>query len=255
MDDVLQFDHAVLLMNDERRSRPFYQKLLAAGLDHEFVRSRDGRDFHRSFLTLGDGQGLALFEDRTPVPEPRGRREWPTVVFAVRDDLYDAAVPGLDGLSETPNLPGVRETFYTHDPEGNAIGLTRKESGPTTLSRLEVDVTSIEDGVRFYQDVLGLPAPETGVFPGRHHSYAWFRFGDQGVLLVEHPDAPGPNPGQHFAFLLRRAAHLEARERLVRMRVPQLEGHEGKRPDNELGTYVADPWGRKLQWITNPDTP
>ena len=37
--------------------------------------------------------------------------------------------------------------------------------------------------------------------------------------------------------------------------VSRTDAQGNERPDNEIGTYVADPWGRKLQWITNPDTP
>jgi catechol 2,3-dioxygenase-like lactoylglutathione lyase family enzyme len=266
--NIIRFDHAVLLMNDERRARPFYLKVLGAELDHDFVRTRNGRDFHRSFLNLGNGHGLGLFEDRTPVPSPRSGREWPAVVFRVPADSYEATVRAAEAAAATAagnavvreqvNLAGQRETAYLLDTEGNGIGLTPGDgTGPAaTLARLEFDVGDLDVGIGYYQDVLGLDEVETGILPG-HLPYAWFplRQEDQGVLLVEREDAPGRNPGQHFAFLVGRDDHLAARERLASLGVEQVPGHEGPRPENEIGTYVIDPWGRKLQWITNPDTP
>ena len=261
--NIIRFDHAVLLMNDERRARPFYLNVLGAELDHDFVRSRNGRDFHRSFLTLGNGHGLGLFEDRTPVPAPRSAREWPSVVLRVPEDSYGATIKAAEAVGavvvrDEVNLPGFRETAYLLDPEGNGIGLTPGDAGTsaTVLARLEFDVGDLDAGIPFYQDTFGLDEVETGILPG-HLPYAWFplRQEDQGLLLVEREDAPGRNPGQHFAFLVGRDDHLAGRDRLESLGVEQVPGHEGPRPENEIGTYVIDPWGRKLQWITNPDTP
>jgi predicted enzyme related to lactoylglutathione lyase len=261
--NIIRFDHAVLLMNDERRARPFYIKLLGATLDHDFVRTRNGRDFHRSFLNLGGGHGLGLFEDRTPVPSPRPGREWPTVVFRVADESYEATVKEAEAsgsvvVRDEVSLPGFRETAYLLDTEGNSIGLTLGGAGGSaaTLARLEFDVGDLDVAVPFYQDVFGLDEVETGILPGSL-PYAWFplRGEDQGVLLVERQDEPGRNPGQHFAFLVGRDDHLAGQRRLAAFGVEQVPGHEGKRPEGEIGTYVIDPWGRKLQWITNPDTP
>ena len=260
--NIIRFDHAVLLMNDERRARPFYINVLGAKLDHEFVRTRNGRDFHRSFLSLGKGHGLGLFEDRTPVPGPRSGREWPSVVFRIPEDSYEATVKAAAGTGATVregfNLPGFRETAYLLDTEGNGIGLTPGgDSGsPIALARLELEVGDLDRAIPFYQDVFGLDELETGILPGQS-PYAWFPLpeDEQGLLLVEHQDAPGRNPGQHFAFLVGRDDHLSGRERLASLGVEPVPGHEGQRPENEIGTYVIDPWGRKLQWITNPDTP
>jgi predicted enzyme related to lactoylglutathione lyase len=261
--NIIRFDHAVLLMNDERRARPFYASVLGAELDHDFVRTRNGRDFHRSFLNLGNGHGLGLFEDRTPVPGPRSGREWPSVVFRVPAESYEAAVKAAEAaggtaVRERVSLPGFQETAYLLDTEGNGIGLTPGGAGGSaaSLARLEFEVGDLDVAVPYYQDVFGLDEVETGVLPGRY-PYAWFplRQEDQGLLLVEHQDQPGRNPGQHFAFLVSRDDHLAGRERLDSFGVEQVPGHEGPRPENEIGTYVIDPWGRKLQWITNPDTP
>jgi catechol 2,3-dioxygenase-like lactoylglutathione lyase family enzyme len=261
---IIRFDHAVLLMNDERRARPFYQSVLGAQLDHDFIRNRNGRDFHRSFLNLGNGHGLGLFEDRKAVPGPRSAREWPSVVFRVPEDSYEAAVKaaeaaaGAPAVREAVNLPGFRETAYLLDTEGNGIGLTPGDvDGPAaTLARLEFEVGDLDAAVSYYQDIFGLEEVETGVIPGSF-PYAWFplRQEDQGLLLVERQDEPGRNPGQHWAFLVSRDEHLAGRERLDSLGVEQVPGHEGPRPENEIATYVIDPWGRKLQWITNPDTP
>jgi catechol 2,3-dioxygenase-like lactoylglutathione lyase family enzyme len=260
--NILRFDHAVLLMNDEQRARPFYLDVLGATLDHDFVRTRNGRDFHRSFLNLGGGHGLGLFEDRKPVPSPRGEREWPSVVLRVPADSYESIIKAAEAagqavVREEVALPGFRETAYFLDPEGNGLGVTVGDGGSApTLARLELEVGDLDAAIPFYQDGLGLGEVETGILPGSF-PYAWFplRREDQGVLLVEREDAPGRNPGQHFAFLVGRDDHLAGRDRLVALGIEQVPGHEGPRPEGEIGTYVIDPWGRKLQWITNPDTP
>lgn len=253
---IVRFDHAVLLANEEPRAREFYTEYLQANVDKTFVRNREGRELHRSFSSLDDGHGVGLFEDRVAVPPAKQIREWPAVVFEVPQTLFDKAAKELDGeLIDVP-LPGADQTFYTHDPEGNAVGFSVSETDQTLLLRLEFDTPRLEEAVSFYGDIFALGTPETGLLPGGM-PYAWFRIGDsrQGLLAVEHPQAPGENPGQHFAFLVSRDGHLELKEQLESRGGTEVPGHEGTRPDGEISTYQRDPWGRKLQWITHVDTP
>lgn len=253
---LIRFDHAVLLANEEGRAREFYLDYLGAELDHAFTRNREGRVLHRSFLELRAGMGLALFEDQVAVPPPRTDREWPAVVFQVPSDMYDRAVAELDGVTADLGLPGAGTTFYTHDSEGNAIGFSVGDVDGARLLRLEFDCPRLEDAVKFYGDVFALGSPEVGLLPGGQ-PYAWFRVGSagQGLLAIEHPDAPGDNPGQHFAFLVAADDHMSLKEQLEDRGGKEVPGHEGTRPDGEISTYMRDPWGRKLQWITHAEMP
>lgn len=254
---IARFDHAVLLANEEPRAREFYVDYLGAKVEKTFVRNRDGRELHRSFLLLEEGQGLGLFEDKTAVPPPRAPREWPAVVFQLSQEGFERAVGELEGEMHELGLPNVAPTFYTHDTEGNAIGLASSGNGDgTLLLRFEIDTPRLEEAVSFYGDIFALGTPESGLMPGGL-PYAWFRVGDerQGVLAVEHPDGPGANPGQHFAFLVGRADHTQLKEHLSERGGKEVPGHEGERPDGEISTYMRDPWERKLQWITHVETP
>lgn len=250
---IRRFDHAVLLANEEPRARAFYVEYLGAEVLKTFSRNREGREMHRSFLGLDDGMGLGLFEDRVAVPPPTQDRDWPAVTFRVSIDRFAKASEELDGVLVEVPLMGGGPTFYTHDTEGNAIGFHASPEAGTRLLRLEFDCPRLEEGSDFYANIFALGSPETGVFPGGL-PYAWFRTGDvgQGLLAVERPDAPGPNPGQHFAFLVGPEDHLELKRLLEQRGGTEVPGHEGTRPDGEISTYMRDPWGRKLQWITHP---
>lgn len=254
---IERFDHAVLLANEEPRAREFYVEYIGATVEKTFVRNREGRELHRSFLGLEEGHGLGLFEDKTAVPPPRSIREWPAVVFQVSKERYDKAMAELDGEVHDMALPAAEPTFYTHDTEGNAIGFSSSGDGDgSLLLRFEIDAPRLEEAVSFYGDIFALGTPESGLMPGGM-PYAWFRPNDsrQGVLAVEHPDAPGDNPGQHFAFLIGRANHTELKSQLEQRGGKEVPGHEGERPEGEISTYMRDPWQRKLQWITHVDTP
>jgi catechol 2,3-dioxygenase-like lactoylglutathione lyase family enzyme len=250
---LIRFDHAVLLMHEEARAREFYQEYLGGQVMKTFAREREGKVFNRSFLRLGEGQVVALFEDRVVPPPPRATREWPAVTFLVSAERYARAMAEFDGEVQRLNLVGAVDTFYTHDTEGNAIGFSKGEPGAATLlERLEFDVPRIEEGIRYYGNVFCLGDPETGVFPGGMQ-YAWFPVGarTQGLLVVEHAEAPGANPGQHFAFQVMTEEHLELKRLLEKRGGQEVPGHEGVRPEGEISTYQRDPWGRKMQWITH----
>lgn len=253
---LIRFDHAVILVNEEERARNFYVDYLGARVEKTFTRSRDGRDLHRSFLLLNDGMGLGLFEDKVAVPPPRADREWPAVVFSVSAAMHERAASELDGVTVDLALPGAGRTFYTHDSEGNAIGFSVGEGDGdgARLLRLEFDSPRLEEAVKFYGDVFALGSPETGLLPAGQ-PYAWFRLGSagQGLLAVEHPEAPGENPGQHFAFLVAPDDHMKLKAQLEDRGGKEVPGHEGPRPEGEISTYMRDPWGRKLQWITHAE--
>lgn len=250
---IVRFDHAVLLVNDEARARKFYVDTLGAEVTKQFMRTLKGKDCNRSFLELGtDGHVLGLFEDPVVVPPIRTKREWPAVVFSVPQHDFETARNSMDGVLEELDIPGLRPTFYTHDPEGNAIGLTAgAEDGPQ-LVRLEVDCPDIEEGIDFYSDVFSMGKPETGELDGGM-AYAWWSLNDTGggLMAVAHAAAPGDNPGQHYAFLLTpEEEHRELKRQLAVRGIEEAPGRPGEREEDEVSTYVRDPWGRKLQWIT-----
>jgi catechol 2,3-dioxygenase-like lactoylglutathione lyase family enzyme len=259
---VIQFDHTVLVVDEEKRARDFYMDFLGAIVDHTFTREGrvPGKTLHRSLLMInGLGHGLGLFEDRVAVPVPKKTREYATVVFRVDPVRYQRALNELDGFEIDVPIKGAGVTYYTHDSEGNPIGFTQGAIGAESfLLRLEVDIPRLEEATKFYEEVFGLPRTETGIMATTdgQRPYAWFGIGDvgQGILVVEDANAPSENHGHHYAFLLEHAEHLALKENLVRLGVEELEGHEGERVEGEIGTYVMDPGGRKLQWITHADT-
>ncbi|MFA9446104.1 VOC family protein [Egicoccus sp. AB-alg6-2] len=253
---IVRFDHAVLLAHDEARARAFYLDLLDAEVTKTFMRPLKGKDCHRSFLRLGDhGHVIGLFEDPFEVPPPRTAREWPAVVFSVPAHRFERVVETSDGVLEACDIPGFSPTFYTHDTEGNAIGLTVTKSESPQLVRLELDCPDIQEGIDFYGDVFAMGTPETGKLSGGE-PFAWWRLDDAGggLLSVAHADAPGANPGQHYAFLVTPdAEHHALKAQLSERGIEEAPGRPGERNEGEISTYVRDPWGRKLQWTTPVD--
>jgi catechol 2,3-dioxygenase-like lactoylglutathione lyase family enzyme len=253
---IKQFDHAVILVNDEPRAREFYVDCLGAEVKETVVRERPGGNYNRSFLSLRrHGQVLGLFEDSKKVPPARIPRDWPAVVYSLPRQNFDEVRARLAGVASNMQFPGgTATTFYTFDSEGNPVGFSPNDGNTTELLRLEVDVPDIDQGATFYGDILGLGDPETGLLPDRS-PYAWFPVGERGqsVLLTERPDAPGGNPGHHFAFLVGHAEHAELKANLKSRGIPDIQLRSSARGQDEEGTYIRDPWGRALQWVTHSD--
>lgn len=250
---IVRFDHSVLLVNDEARAREFYVDMLGAEVTKRFMRTLKGKECHRSFLRLGEnGHVIGLFEDPVEVPLAKKTREWPAVVFSVRPETFEKAVGSLDGTIEHIDIAGFNPTYYPHDSEGNAIGLTPSDADRPQLTRLELDCPSIDEGIDFYENVFAMGTPQTGTLEAGH-PYAWWPLQENGsgLLVVAHADAPGANPGQHYAFLLiPEEKHAELKKKLAARGIEEAPGRPGERNEGELSTYIRDPWGRKLQWTT-----
>lgn len=261
---IVQFDHAVVLVDDDTRSQEFYTEFLGASHPHGPAPTEiNGRIYHHTFMKLEDrGQSIGLFETPRAVPTPKAERELTCVVYRVSTERYEKAKSALTGIELMGPALGDAPTFYTHDSEGNPIGFVANGSGtPTMLDRLELDVPHLESAIRFYESIFGLGSPEVGVLPrdwGRN-DYARFPVGDYGqaLVIIESPDAPAANVAQHLAFLITRKHHLALKENLKQQGVEEVVGRPGGeevRLEGEIGTYLMDPGGRKLQWITNAST-
>ena len=122
----------------------------------------------------------------------------------------------------------------------------------TKLDHGSVPVGDIDEGIRFYGEILGLeplPRPDFG-FPG-----AWFHAGGTPVHLttdgaLKGPDAPLRPNESHLAFQVDDAdamvAHLEAHD----VRVWEMPNS----PAAERQIFALDPWGNMIEMIVHHRT-
>jgi catechol 2,3-dioxygenase-like lactoylglutathione lyase family enzyme len=113
------------------------------------------------------------------------------------------------------------------------------------INELVLEVLDLDLGVRFYEDVLGLPLADRG--EGR----AWFEVGDGARLGLWTPQVgiAGGRGGIHVHY----AMHIsdDAYEAAVgRLRKQGYEPHEEDFGENGLACYVTDPDGNVVELWT-----
>ena len=109
---------------------------------------------------------------------------------------------------------------------------------PLAVHHVSINVSDVDEAVRFYVDVLGLTVredrPDIGI------GGAWLDAGGQQVHLIESDATPAP--GQHFALLVGDLGEVvaELRERGVEVSDPRPIG-------SSLQSFVTDPSGNLVE--------
>lgn len=125
--------------------------------------------------------------------------------------------------------------------DGRAIAGRGGDTGavrPLAVHHVSINVSDVDEALRFYTGVLGLEQrsdrPDFG-FGG-----AWLDAGGQQVHLIE--AAPPPGVGQHFALLVEDLAATvsELRDRGIEVGDPKPVG-------TSLQTFVFDPSGNTVE--------
>ena len=172
------------------------------------------------YLSDPDGNGLELAADR-------GRERW--------GDLSDFSTIGprpldLEGLLSLTE----GEVLQSHaDPE-------------LKVGHLHLHVGSIEEGLRFYRDVLGfdvmtlMPSAAFVSAGGYHHHLGFNTWRGEGV-----PPAPADCVGlRHWTVVLDEPARDALRDRAASAGVPVEE--------RDNGLLLHDPWGNALLIVSPP---
>jgi catechol 2,3-dioxygenase len=172
------------------------------------------------YLPDPDGNGLELAADR-------GRERW--------GDLSDFATIGPRPL----DLEGLLGLVEGEPPQPDADpGLT--------VGHLHLHVGSVEEGLRFYRDVIGfdvmtlMPSAAFVSAGGYHHHLGFNTWRGEGI-----PPAPAGAVGlRHWTVVLDEPALAALRERAARAGVPVEE--------TDAGLLLRDPWDNALVFTAAP---
>jgi catechol-2,3-dioxygenase len=275
---VDEFDHFVLPVDDIVAAEEFYPRVFGG----EIVRRnglnvRDaklGRIPHTFIDVAGKRLGVYLqSEERSVETALRGS---PTYSLETTEqglaetiaELQRSNVPWEGPLDE--DRPFAARSVYLNDPAGNHFHVyvptnprdAERIPGQrmTAVGYLELEAPDLDASVRFYQQALGLELISFGEDDTRGLRQASLRLpSGQILLLTETPFSPKGLVmsrevlGPHLGFLVRTFRWDEAIANLEALGIPNADrGVEGKaRSAGEVGTYMDDPAGNVIQFITD----
>jgi catechol 2,3-dioxygenase-like lactoylglutathione lyase family enzyme len=130
----------------------------------------------------------------------------------------------------------------------------------TGVGYLELEAPNLDASIQFYQQVLGFALLERGQDGFSKKAQATLRMGSgQILLLTETPFAPKGFPmsrlipGPHLGFYVAPQQWRDALAQLEHLRIPNGDRGEeakGRTPGGTQGTYMDDPAGNVIQYIT-----
>ena len=159
-------------------------------------------------------------------------------------------------------------TIFFADPAGNnfAVYVPTVEENNGTMERLtgvgylELEAPDLHASIKFYEQVLGFKILERGRDAQSNKPQATMRMASgQYLILTETPFGPKGYPmsrlipGPHLGFYVAPAQWKDALAQLDRLGIPNGDRGEeakGRTPGGNQGTYMDDPAGYVIQYIT-----
>ena len=130
----------------------------------------------------------------------------------------------------------------------------------TGVGYLELEAPNLDASIKFYEQVLGFKVLERGRDAQSDKAQATMRMASgQFLILTETPFGPKGYPmsrlipGPHLGFYVAPAQWQDALAQLDRLGIPNGDRGEeakGRAPGGNQGTYMDDPAGYVIQYIT-----
>jgi catechol 2,3-dioxygenase-like lactoylglutathione lyase family enzyme len=167
--------------------------------------------------------------------------------------------------------PFATTTLFFADPAGNNFAVyvpsIDGRSMPATGGRLtgvgylELEAPKLDESIKFYQTVLGFELLSRGQDARSKQNQAAMRMASgQNLILSEAPFGPKGYPmsrnipGPHLGFYVAPKQWRDALAQLDRLGIPNGDRGEeakGRHPGGTAGTYMDDPAGYVIQYITD----
>ena len=264
-------DHFVVPVDDIIVAEEFYVRVFGGvitkrnGLN---VRQRKRGAVPHTFIQIG-GKRMGVYLQSDERPKPNGPRGLPTYSFTTEERGLEEIVADLKSLSarfEGPvkeGLPFADRSLFMSDPAGNhyAIYTTRdsKVSGNpangrmTGVGYIELEAPDVSASIDFYKNVLGFE------LQARSNRQATMKMASgQTLILTEAPfSSKGlvmsrKVPGPHIAFYVPATKWTAALAHLEELRIENGDrGAAKERVEGQGGTYMDDPAGYVIQFITD----
>ena len=265
-------DHFVVPVDDMIVAEEFYVRVVAGvitkrnGLN---VRQRKRGAVPHTFIQIG-GKRMGVYLQSEERPSPTSPRGVPTYSFTTTakglDDVMTAlgeSGSAFDGPVQHAHSFADQTVFFT-DPAGNHYAVYTPASviAPcavhgrmTGVGYIELEAPDVNASIEFYAKVLGFQRQGSS----EHGRHTTLKMASGQTLLLTHAPFSSKGlvmsrkvPGPHIAFYVPATkwsaalAHLEALGIANGDRGAAKERHEG-----QGGTYMDDPAGYVIQFITD----
>ena len=266
-------DHFVVPVDDMIIAEVFYAGVFAGvitkrnGLN---VRQRRRGAVPHTFIQIG-GKRMGVYLQSEERPRPSGPRGVPTYSFTTTpaglDDVMTALGKynsGFDGPIQHAHGFADRTIFFTdpagnhyavYTPRNNAPGSAAAERRITGVGYIELEAPDVGASIDFYVKVLGFEAQDRS----KNDSQATLRMASGQTLILTRAPFSSKGlvmsrkvPGPHIAFYVPAAKWQAALAHLDTLGIANGErGAAKERHDGQGGTYLDDPAGYVIEFITD----
>jgi catechol-2,3-dioxygenase len=266
-------DHFVVPVDDIVVAEEFYVHVFGGvitkrnGLN---TRQRKRGAVPHTFIQIG-GKRMGVYLQSEERPQPTSARGVPTYSFTTTEQGLEAVVRDLNEFGarfEGPvknAYPFADQTVFMTDPAGNCYaiytGTTSKDAKASAAGRMtgvgyiELEAPDVSASLGFYAKALGFEL-QSRREDGRQ---ALLKIASgQTLILTQAPFAPKglvmsrKIPGPHIAFYVPAANWSAAMAHLDQLGIANGDrGAAKERHDGQGGTYMDDPAGYVIQFITD----
>jgi len=273
MNFAQSLDHFVVPVDDIVVAEEFYTRVFGGAITKRNglnVRQRKRGAVPHTFIQIG-GKRMGVYlqsEERAPPAGPRGL---PTYSFTTTERGLDHVIRDLRDLGtkfEGPNRDAyafaAQSVFFT-DPAGNHYAVytpsAAEKNGNASNGRMtgvgyiELEAPDVAASIEFYTTVLGfelIPRSEDvrqamlKMASGQMLILTRAPFSSKGLVMSR--KVPGP----HIAFYVPAASWTAALAQLDKLGIAHGDrGAAKERHDGQGGTYMDDPAGYVIQYITD----
>jgi catechol 2,3-dioxygenase-like lactoylglutathione lyase family enzyme len=266
-------DHFVVPVDDLVIAEEFYVRVFDGvitkrnGLN---VRQRKRGAVPHTFIQIG-GKRMGVYLQSEERAQPTSARGLPTYSFTTTPQGLEAAMRDLDELGarfdapiKSPYAFADQCLFFT-DPAANHYAVYTPRSAVktanggngrmTTVGYIELEAPEVEASIEFYKNVLGFELEsrsETGkqailkMASGQTLILTESPFSSKGLVMSR--KVPGP----HIAFYVPAEKWSAATAHLDQLGIANGDrGAAKERHDGQGGTYMDDPAGYVIQFITD----
>jgi catechol 2,3-dioxygenase-like lactoylglutathione lyase family enzyme len=266
-------DHFVVPVDDIVVAEEFYVRIFGGvitkrnGLN---VRQRKRGAVPHTFIQIG-GKRIGVYLQSDEQPRPANARGLPTYSFTttsqglagINQDLVELNTEFEGPVKNAHSF--VEQSLFFTDPAGNHYAVyipkdvAETETGTHTritgVGYIELEAPDIEASMRFYTTVLGFELANRS--EDRRQAMLKMASG-QTLILTQAPFSPKglvmsrKVPGPHIAFYVPAASWSAALAQLDDLGIANGDrGAAKERHDGQGGTYMDDPAGYVIQYITD----
>jgi catechol 2,3-dioxygenase-like lactoylglutathione lyase family enzyme len=266
-------DHFVVPVDDLIVAEEFYARVFGGvitkrnGLN---VRQRKRGAVPHTFIQIG-GKRMGVYLQSDERPAPDGARGLPTYSFVTTAKGLEETAKDLNELGArfdgpvTNAFPFADQTLFTTDPAGNHYALYTPRNATATASNngrmtgvgyIELEAPNVNASVDFYEKVLGFEIQSRT----KDNRQATLRMASGQTLILTEALFASKGlimsrkvPGPHIAFYIPAAKWSAAMAHLDELKIANGDRGAAKEPrhDGQGGTYMDDPAGYVIQFITD----